>query len=525
MLLVGEVREQGVGEDVDRGLQAVEVVGVLEVVDEGAVDLLDRVVDHEVLGGEAVDHRLQLGVGLLQVGEDRVVLQRVVLGDGAAVAAAEGAQRPVVLAQRHLAQGRARLARRDRSVADLGDDVAQLGELLAQVVVDVDQVLAGGAAAGAVLDLGARGGATRPRRLVPLRLGEAAAVVGGRGDAEALVLAAGARLGGGPGRGGGLGARLGNDRLRRRRARRGPALARGGDQLAHRRRHLGGEGLDRPRLVGDGEEAGDALLERQPRQLLGLALGRAGERAGGAVRPGAGDVEQAAHLARVAAGGRRRRVDRRVAGGDVGLRQVGDAGQPAVAEPPGQVQHPRLVGADPEADPVRRRRPAGGAAGPVVLALETDAAAGVGVPERPHQPDRLLQRRDALPRPPPRPAHRLDRVPEGAGAEPELDPAAAQQVERGRRPGQHRRRAQRQVDDVGRQPDPVGAGGDVGEQRPGVEEARLVGVVLVADQVEPGLLGQFGQPHHDLGRLRRRGDEGAEFELVAVVRAHRDPTY
>jgi hypothetical protein len=44
-LLVGEMGEQGVGEEVDGGLEGPEVGGVVEVADEGAVDGLDRVVD------------------------------------------------------------------------------------------------------------------------------------------------------------------------------------------------------------------------------------------------------------------------------------------------------------------------------------------------------------------------------------------------------------------------------------------------------------------------------------------------
>ena len=57
VLLVGEVREQRVGEEVDRLLERLEVVGVVDVPDERAVDGLDRVVDDEVLVGEPVDHR------------------------------------------------------------------------------------------------------------------------------------------------------------------------------------------------------------------------------------------------------------------------------------------------------------------------------------------------------------------------------------------------------------------------------------------------------------------------------------
>ena len=89
-----------------------------------------------------------------------------------------------------------------------------------------------------------------------------------------------------------------------------------------------------------------------------------------------------------------------------------------------------------------------------------------------------------------RPAPRADPLPERARAEPELDPPAAQPVERGGGLGQQRRVAQRQVGDVREQPHALGAPGEVGEQRPGVEVAALVRVVLDADQVEPEPVGE-----------------------------------
>jgi len=380
--------------------------------------------------------------------------------------------------------------------------------------VDVDQVLAGAAAGLRIGDAGAGGRPVGTRRLVPARLGQAAAVVRGRGDAEAVVLGRGAS------RGDFVAGR--DRRLRRRLGRRGavapsPTLARGGDQLADRRRHLGRKPLQLARIVAGRKESRDPLLQRQPRQLRRLLLDPAAERAGGAVGVAAGDVEQAPHRLRVATGLAGGGVDRRVAAGQVGPLQVGDARQPAVAEPTGQRQHARFVGADPERDRVRRGRPAGGAAQLVVLALEADAAALAAVPERAQDRDRLRQGVDRRAGSQPRPAHRLDRVPEGTGAEPELDPAVAEEVEAGRRPRDDRRRAQRQVQHVGGERHPVGAGGEVGEQRPGVEEARLVGVVLEADDVEPQLLGQFGHPHDQLRPLVRRREEDSELELVPVV--------
>ena len=53
-----------------------------------------------------------------------------------------------------------------------------------------------------------------------------------------------------------------------------------------------------------------------------------------------------------------------------------------------------------------------------------------------------------------------------------------------------RRVAQRQVRDVGEEADALGPAGEVGEQRPRVEEAALVRVVLDADEVEPEAVGE-----------------------------------
>src|SRR5919108_801199 len=73
--------------------------------------------------------------------------------------------------------------------------------------------------------------------------------------------------------------------------------------------------------------------------------------------------------------------------------------------------------------------------------------------------------------------------------------------------------AQRQVGDVGEDAKPLGAGEQIGEQRPGVEEAPLVRVVLDPDQVEP----QPVASGCDRSRLRDgrgcRDDADTELEL------------
>ncbi len=200
-------------------------VGSLMCADERAVDLLDRVVDDEVLVGEPLDHRLEARVAAGEVWEDGVVLEAVVLRDDGAVARAERAERPVVLAQRHVVERRAAVARGHRAVAHLDEDVAQVGELGAQHVVDVDQVAPDELAAPGVGRVRRRRRPVRARRLVPGRgVAEARAVVRGRRDVQARVLRFLRGAGGSP-----------------------PRAAR--DQFAHGRARSPRERLDRGRVV------------------------------------------------------------------------------------------------------------------------------------------------------------------------------------------------------------------------------------------------------------------------------------
>jgi hypothetical protein len=113
-------------------------------------------------------------------------------------------------------------------------------------------------------------------------------------------------------------------------------------------------------------------------------------------------------------------------------------------------------------------------------------------PNRPDHVDRLIERVDALSPAEPRSAQSCDRVPERAGAEAELDPPAAQDVETGDAPRQHHRGSQRQIRDVRRHPDVGRLRRDHRQQRPRVEEARLVRVILEGDQVEPDRIGEPG---------------------------------
>ena len=137
------------------------------------------------------------------------------------------------------------------------------------------------------------------------------------------------------------------------------------DPLAHGRRDVGRPRLDGGRVVGRQDERPDPVLEGEPRQLLHPLRG--GECAG--------HVQEPADRGRVAAGRRRRGVDGVVPRREIARLEVGERGQPAAGLAPCQVEHARLVGADPDADVVQRRRAAGGT---VEAVVEPSTCAGPG---------------------------------------------------------------------------------------------------------------------------------------------------
>jgi hypothetical protein len=153
---------------------------------------------------------------------------------------------------------------------------------------------------------------------------------------------------------------------------------------------------------------------------------------------------------------------------------------------------------------MRGRRAGTGVVEPVVAAGEGDRAL-----VRPHQADdldRLLDRVDGFPGAAALGAQAGDPGREGAAAEAELEPAAADRVERRCGPRQHGRRAQRQVGDVGDAADPADLRHQGCDLRERVEEVVLVGVVLDGDQPEPARVGRPGELA-DAGQLVRVGDD------------------
>ncbi len=65
------------------------------------------------------------------------------MGDAAAIARANRAEGPVVLAHRHRVQAGASVARTHRALANARQKVAQLLQLAPEHVMDLDEVLAG----------------------------------------------------------------------------------------------------------------------------------------------------------------------------------------------------------------------------------------------------------------------------------------------------------------------------------------------------------------------------------------------
>src|SRR5215471_17427526 len=131
---------------------------------------------------------------------------------------------------------------------------------------------------------------------------------------------------------------------------------------------------------------------------------------------------------------------------------------------------------EPDADWMCGRR-----AGLVVMQLIVAAREGDALLRSPCKPDdlhRFLGRRDCLRRAIARPAHPLDSIPEAARTEAKFDPPAAQSIQRSCRLGEHRRWTKRKVGDIGKEPDAPGASGEEGHERPRIEEARQIGVIL-----------------------------------------------
>lgn len=164
-----------------------------------------------------------------------------------------------------------------------------------------------------------------------------------------------------------------------------------------------------------------------------------------------------------------------------------------------------------------RRRPAFGPPDEVKRTVDLEQTAIVGSPDPADDRDCLFERADALARGEAPAPHRFDGLPERSGTEPELDPAPAEQVETRDAPCEHSRLPQGKVGHIGRQVDRGRLGGGVRDQRPGVEETGLIGMVLEGGEVEPGGFAGLDQRNDRVWLRVRRCDEGAELEFVTVI--------
>lgn len=151
----------------------------------------------------------------------------------------------------------------------------------------------------------------------------------------------------------------------------------------------------------------------------------------------------------------------------------------------------------------------------VMLPFERDRA--LAAPVRADDLDRLLQRFERLTRCSRRAAERADRLPEAARAETEIEPTAGQHVEGRSLLRDHRRPAQRQVRDVGKEAHAFRPREQVADQRPRLEVPPLVRVVLDPDQIDAELVGAVRERTVELDVRARRNDAQAELERSAVA--------
>src|SRR5215470_11272497 len=219
------------------------------------------------------------------------------------------------------------------------------------------------------------------------------------------------------------------------------------------------------------------------------------------------DIHDTPYLPRVAARRQRGFVDPPVALAEVIASERTQRRDPAVRLAADQPLHPGPEGTQPDTNRVNRARARAGALQPVVVSVEGDPLL-----LRPHQPDDLdgfFQRIYAFGGAASWAAHSRDVMPVRARPQSQLETAAAGDVERGRSLGHDRGRSERQVGDVGEESDPVRLREQRGDQGEGIEEASLVRVVLDADVVEAGLVGQPHQSADTFQRIDVRDDREA----------------
>src|ERR671921_1835468 len=124
---------------------------------------------------------------------------------------------------------------------------------------------------------------------------------------------------------------------------------------------------------------------------------------------------------------------------------------------------------------------------------------------------------DGLAGAPSRAAHAGHGVPESPCAKPDLHPPRREHVEAGRRLREHGRRTEREVDDVGEEVDVFGHRHERRDERPGIQKASLVGVVLNTHQLQTGSVSGLGDARRQVGRVCEWCHAHTKLEFPAIV--------
>src|SRR5215213_656565 len=196
-------------------------------------------------------------------------------------------------------------------------------------------------------------------------------------------------------------------------------------------------------------------------------------------------------------------------------RRVAERGHPAVREPPYQVEHLGPVGPDPDPYVMDRVRAWPHTLQGIELAVEAQRT--LVAPNQSHNLYCFFDGADGLAGAPSRAAHAGHGVPESPCAKPDLHPPRREHVEAGGRLREHDRRTEREVDDVWEEVDVFGHRHERRDERPGVQKASLVGVVLNTHQLQTCSVSGFGDARRQVRRVCEWCHAHTKLEFPVVV--------
>src|SRR5215212_9327245 len=151
------------------------------------------------------------------------------------------------------------------------------------------------------------------------------------------------------------------------------------------------------------------------------------------------------------------------------------------------------------------------------IELAVEAQRTLVAPDQSHNLYRFFDGADGLAGAPSRATHAGHGVPKSPGAKPDLHPPCREHVEAGGCLREHGRRTEREVDDVGEEADVFGHRHERRDERPGIQKAPLVGMVLNSHQVETGSVSGLRYARRQVRRVRERCHAHAELESPAVI--------